>query len=118
MRRRKQTANFYGSDCKNEDEEEEKLIKHAKFLSISLYTHLNGHKHCLRQRFFFSITAFLRGMRGRNFCQSGRGGLLIFMMIIDSMENLSLLLFICPFEGIKYFMKSINIIFSEGDFCS
>lgn len=84
-----------------------KIKKEAhKTCKISFNIHSSGHKRCLRQR--------------RRDCQSGRGGLLIFMMIIDSIENLSLLLFlalfICPFEGIKYFMKSINIIFSRRRF--
>jgi hypothetical protein len=68
-------------------------IKHAKKISFNFsLVHSNGHKHCLRQRL--------------RFCQSGRGGLLIFMMIIDSIENLlsaPLLPFYMPIRGHKIF---------------
>lgn len=98
VRRKNKQQNFYGSDCKNQ--EGEGHIKHAKFLSISLSSSYT--------RTVINI-AFVKRWK---LSVRQRQRLLIFMMIIDSIENLSLALFICPFEGIKYFMKSINIIFS------
>lgn len=80
------------------------------FFQFSL--HSNGHK------FFFSVhfPSFFFGLFSTELRE--RGGLLIFMMIIDSIENLSLFAsFYAHFEGIKNFMKSINIFFLlEGDF--